>query len=138
LQPLGSDRHEVRARPDGLNRERLERLPLERGERLGHRARGAAELPATGKPAIDPERGLLAAGAVQLPQAARLEPELEQLLERLGLLVAELALVDRRDERREPPAPLVVLDEREHGLRLAERDLARLALERDATHARPR
>ena len=41
--------------------------------------------------------------------------------------LAELALVHRGDQVGEPSAPLLVVHEREHGLRLAERDLGRVA-----------
>ncbi len=59
-----------------------------------------------------------------------MEAELEQLLERVGVVVARPRRRDRGDQVGEPRAALLVLHHREHGLRLPERDLGRLALER--------
>ena len=46
--------------------------------------------------------------------------------------LVDLAVVDIRDELGEPRAHLVVLRQRQHGLRLRERNLARLAFQSEA------
>src|SRR5581483_9037679 len=71
-------------------------------------------------------------GPVDRADTAALEPELEQLGERVGVALAEDALVDCGDEVGEPQAPALVLHHREHGLCLGARDLGRLAGDLDA------
>src|SRR5581483_6738944 len=116
---------------DRLHLHLLERLPLERRERLRHLGGAVGERAAARQPPEGLERRLLALRAVQSPDPAAAETELEQLLERLRLLLAQLALLDRGDEIGEPPPALRLLDEREHRLRLAQRDLGRLSAQRD-------
>src|SRR5262249_55403559 len=124
------------AGPDRLDRDRLQRSSLEGTERFRHFAGCAPQLTAGGKPAIDAERRLLPARPVESTEPAGLEPELEQLLQRLGILLADLALTDRREEHGESSTALVVPHHREDGLGLTECDLAGLALQLDrASHA---
>src|SRR5262249_38396240 len=99
LEVAGAERNDVGAGPHGLDRDRLQRPSLERGERFRHFAGRAPELAPGGKPAIDAERGLLAARPVESTKPAGLEPELEQLLQRRSILLTNLALTKRREER---------------------------------------
>src|SRR4051812_12861010 len=127
LEALDAERDEERARPRGLDLDLLERLPFHGGECVAHLGGAVGERAATGQPAECLQRRLLALGSVDAANAAAREPELDQLLERLRLVVAELAVLDRGDEVGKPAATLPVVDEREHRLRLAERDLGRVA-----------
>src|SRR5437870_4804226 len=103
LEALDTERDEERAGPGGLNRDLLQQLPFERRKRAAHLACAVRELAAAGKLAIRLEGRLLALGAVDAADAPAREPELDQLLERLRLVVAELAVLHRRDEIGEPP-----------------------------------
>src|SRR5258705_7115959 len=125
LEPFDTDAEEVGAGAGRLHFDVLERLALERGERTGDVARALGELLAARQLAVGLQRGLLSLGTVDATDAAGREPELDDLLERLRVVLLELALLDGGDQIGEPAAPLCVLHEREHGLRLAERDLGR-------------
>ena len=72
------------AGPRRLHRTCLERLALQRRERLGHLAASSRQLAAARQPAVELQRRLLALGPVERADAAGLQPELEQLLERLA------------------------------------------------------
>ena len=65
-------------------------------------------------------------GPVHRSDPARLETELEHPLELRGLLAVELAALDRGDECDKPAAVGLVAGGRQHGLHLAECDLALL------------
>src|SRR5438552_475055 len=121
-----------RAGPDRLHPDRLDRLALEGRERLAHLARAFDQLGSAREPPVDLQGSLLAAGPVERAHAAALQPELEQLRERLAVLAADLALSDRRDHAGKPSAIVLVAGHRENGLRLRQRDLLRLAGERDS------
>src|SRR5438067_7538917 len=116
LEPLDAERDDERAEPGGLNLDLLECLPLERSKRVGHRGGAVGERATPGQPAKDLQRSLLALRPVDAADAAARKPELDQLLERLRVVVVELAVLDRGDEVREPAATLPVVHERQHGL----------------------
>ena len=109
VEPVGRERKDVGARADVRQRDRVDPLALERQQRLGHLAGPGGELGAAGKLAKREQRGLLAARAVERPQASRRKPELEKLLERVRARALDLALVHVGDERREPVAPALVV-----------------------------
>ncbi len=94
------------------------------------RALSASSLP-PGQAAVRLERRLLAGRAVERTQPPGLQAELEQLLERLRALALHGAVLDRGDQVGQPAAPVFVLHHGEHGRGLGQRDLARLALQRD-------
>ena len=83
----GGEGERERARPDRLERDRAQLAPLERTQRVGHLAGALDELRSAGELAVDGQRGLLAARPVERADPPALEPELEQLLERRGVLV---------------------------------------------------
>src|SRR2546421_10245924 len=118
LEPLDAERDEERAGAGGLNLDLLERLPFQRGERVAHLGGAFGERAPTGQPAEGLERRLLALRPVDAADSAARKPELDQLLERLRVVVVELAVLDRGDEVREPAATLPVVHERQHPLRL--------------------
>src|SRR4051794_33768657 len=78
------------ARPGCLDLHLLERLALERGERVGHVLDRRRELLAARQLAVGLESGLLALRPVDPANAAGREPELDDLLERLRVVLAEL------------------------------------------------
>jgi hypothetical protein len=131
LEPFDCDRDDVCAGARRLHLHALEHTPFERAERLTDLLRTVGERAAAGEPAERLQRRLLALRSVDTADPAGGEAELDQLLECLRLVVVELTALDRRDEIGQPAATLLVLDEREHGLRLAEGDLGRVAAQRD-------
>ena len=84
-----------------------------------------------GQPPEEAERRLLAARPVNRADPAGLEPELQHPLELRGLLGDKLAALDRGRRARRACAVALVAGGRQHGLNLAERDLALLRLDRD-------
>src|SRR2546421_5608665 len=98
-----------RGRADSLDGDVLEGLPLERGQGLRHLAGRLPSLLPAWKLPVDAERRLLAARAVERAHPTGLEAELEELLERLRVVCADLAFTDRGDERREAAASFVVV-----------------------------
>ena len=103
--PCGKGEEEC-TRPDRLQGHALEAAALERGDRVGHGPGGLAQLAPARKLAVEPERGLLAAGPVERAQPAALQAQLEQLLERLGVVARDLAVLDGGDEVGQPAAAL--------------------------------
>src|SRR5438128_5829843 len=130
LEAVDAERDEERAGAGGLHHYLFERLPLESRERLGHLVGAVGERTAARQPPERLQRGLLPLRPVDAADPAARNPELDQLLERLRVVVVELAVLDGGDEVGEPAAPLPVVHEGEHRLRLAERDLRRFAAKR--------
>src|SRR4051812_25119353 len=80
----------VLAGAEGVDRDTLDRLALERVQRLVELAGRLGQLAPEGEAAEEGQCGLLAFGAVDGADAAGLEPELEQFRQRVGVLVAHL------------------------------------------------
>src|SRR5207253_10343426 len=139
LETFDTDAEEVRAGPGCLDLDLLERFALERGERAGDVTRARGELLAPRQLPIGLQRGLFSLGTVETADAPGREPELDDLLECLRVVFAELSLLDRGDEIGEPASSLGVLHERQNGLRLAQGDLGRRRVEpqRRASHRHP-
>ena len=126
--------------PIDLDPERLERAAVQRLERRRDRARRLDEPGAGGKPSEEAERRLLASGPVHRADPPGLEAELEHALELHGLLAGKLAFLDGGGERDQAVAVGLVARGRQHGLHLAQSDLALLRLDGDASarrHPRP-
>src|SRR5947209_12975968 len=111
LEPFDAEGDEKRAGAGRLDLHLLQRLALERGERFGDLGGALRERAPTGEPAKRLQGGLLAFGTVDAADAPALEAELDQLLEGLRLVLAQLTFLHGRDEVRKAAAPLAVLDE---------------------------
>src|SRR5579884_118380 len=88
LEAVDCDRDDVGAGTGALHLHVLERSSFERREGAAHVGRAVGERAAGGQPPVRLQRGLLALRAVDGADTAALEAELEQLLERLRLVVA--------------------------------------------------
>jgi hypothetical protein len=97
-------------------------------------ASARAQLAATRQLAVRLQRGLLAFGPVDAADATGRQTELDDLFERLRLVVAELTFLHGCNEVGKPAAALFVLHHREHRLCLAEGDLCGFAPESDRGH----
>src|SRR6185312_1230645 len=109
LAPLDDEIERVRARSHRAQRDLLERGAGERRKCVRNLARTLGQLLAARQASIRLERRLLAGRAVEGAQPARLEAELEQLLERLRALALHGAVLDRGDQIGQPAAPVGVL-----------------------------
>jgi hypothetical protein len=114
------------ARPDGIYSDGVEASPGQRAERPADRGSALPQLLPARQPPVEPKRRLLAARAEERPDPPRLQAELEQPLQGLGLLDSEAAFVDRRDQPGELVAVARLAGDGVDGLRLGERDLALL------------
>src|SRR5207253_7483027 len=108
LEAFGGDRHAVLAGPDGVDRDTVERPTAERFEGRVQLARRPREGASLRQPAEERQRRLLSLRAVDRAEAPGLEPELEQLAQRRGVVTFDASLVDRCDDVRKTRAPLLV------------------------------
>src|SRR5512133_3501670 len=93
LEAVDRERDEVRARPGPLHLHVLERLAGERGERVAHLDRAIGERAPARQPPVRLQRGLLTLRTVDAADAAARQAEVEQLLERLLLVLRQLAVL---------------------------------------------
>src|SRR3954451_23681987 len=103
---VGRKCYPIFAGTQSADRHALERLALERLERLVELAGRLRQLAADREAPVERQRRLLALGAVQAADAAGLQPEFEQLGERVGVVARDLALADGGDDVGEAAAPL--------------------------------
>src|SRR3954470_9780091 len=93
LEAVDRERDEIRAGAGDLHLDVVERLASERGQCVAHLGGAVGERTAAGQPAERLDRRLFALRAVEAADAAARQAEIEDLLECLRLVVAELAVL---------------------------------------------
>ena len=128
--PSVDDRERERARPDGRQRQPVERPSRERGEGLVDRRRARCQLRPGRQLAERTERGLLAARPVQGADAPGLEREGEQAVELVRLTALDRVPAGEHDEKVvEEVAVVALVEDVAHGLDLGACDLELVVLQ---------
>ena len=117
LELAGRERQRERTRTHGAELDRAELTPLERTERLADLRGALDDGCSAGEAPVEAERRGLAARPVQGANPPALQAELQQLVERRRVLLADLALGRRADKVGQPRAVALVRGHREDGLR---------------------